>query len=211
MPKRLSEITDSLRQLGEIQVSEWDFMGLMKRDIKDLEIVPSLRKLGNKKVIDWDFGSVLPAVHRFAHQEVDVVGWVKRAARYKVMEWDFRSAPDDDSGSASDPAAVLSRDEEKQALATRLRKFLQFVAVSLIDEADRAQIRIQEIEPGVLRFKLVVAQKDLKAVLGRDGATASAIRNLLKGAAAASGVNVLLQILSHEEELDRSLREGGGG
>ena len=166
MPKRLSEITDSIRELGEIQVTDWDLMGLLNKDLKDLEIGPSLRKLGNKK----------------------------------VMEWDFRSALQ----SAKDPFALAALEipdpEEMQELIVRLRSFLHFVAMNLIDEPDRAEIRIQEIGPGVVRFKLVVAEKDLKTMLGRDGSTASAVRNLLKAAALAEGAHALLEIHSHEED-----------
>jgi predicted RNA-binding protein YlqC (UPF0109 family) len=86
-----------------------------------------------------------------------------------------------------------------QALILRLRQFLQFVTMSLIDEADRARIQAEEIGPGMLRFTIVVTRKDLKTLLGREGATAAAIRNLLKDSAAEQGVNALLQLLSHEE------------
>lgn len=210
MPKRISEIAGSLRQLGEIQVTDWDFMGLLNKDIKDLEIGRSLRKLGNKKVIEWDFGEALPTVHKFAHQEVDVVGWVKRAARIKVMDWDFRSALQGAADPEPGKGKKIPDSQEMQELIVRLRSFLHFVAMNLIDEPEQAQIRVQEIEPGVVRFKLVVTKKDQITMLGRDGSTASAIRNLLKGAALADGVHVLLQILTHEEEAAHALRESGG-
>lgn len=218
MPKRISEIAGSLRQLGEIRVTDWDFMALLNKDIKDLAIGSSLRKLGSKKVLDWDFGTALPAVHKIAHQEVDLVGWVKRAAHCKVMEWDFRTILPSDgnpgSGPETKPDRKIPGPEEMQALIIQLRSFLHFVSVNLIDEPERARILIQEIEPGVLRFKIVVTQQDQKTLLGRDGSTASAIRNLLKGAALANGVHALLQILSQEEELAQSLRDqdhGGEG
>lgn len=202
MPTRISEIADSLRQIGEIQVSDWDLKGLLNTDLKDLEIGPSLRKLGNRKVIDWDFKEALPKVHKLAYQEVDLVGWMKRAAHYKVMEWDFRSAAD------GDPAGPEVPDPERmQELIGRLKGFLHFVTVNLIDEPDRAQIRIQEIGPGVLRFKIVVTSGDLKTLLGRDGVTASSIRNLLKTAARAEGVHALLQILSQEEDVAQEMRD----
>ena len=210
MPKRISEIANSLRQLGEIQVTGWDFMGLLNKDLKDLEIGRSLRKLGNKKVIDWDFGEALPTVHKFAHQEVDLVGWVKRAAGFKVMEWDFRSALGDAGDPAPGPSREIPDPQGMQELIVRLRSFLHFVAMNLIDEPEQAQIRIQEIEPGVVRFKLVVTKTDQITMLGRDGSTASAIRNLVKAAALAEGVHALLQILSHEEEAGLALRESGG-
>ena len=206
MPKRISEITDSIRELGEIQVTDWDLMGLLNKDLKDLEIGRSLRKLGNKKVMEWDFGTALPTVHKLAHQEVDLVGWVKRAASVRVMEWDFRSVLPSaaESQSVAAPAPVAANEapdpQEMQEMIVRLRSFLHFVAMNLIDEPDRAEIRIQEIEPGVVRFKLVVAEKDLKTMLGREGSTASAVRNLLKAAALASGAHALLEIHSHEED-----------
>jgi uncharacterized protein len=200
MPKRISDIADSLRQLGEIQVTDWDFMGLMHKDLKDLEIGRSLRKLGNKKVMEWDFGTALPIVHKFAHQEVDVVGWVKRAASVKVMEWDFRSVLGDAGDPAPGPSREIPDPQGMQELIVRLRSFLHFVAMNLIDEPEQAQIRIQEIGPGVVRFKLVVSDKDLKTMLGRDGATASAVRNLLKAAASAEGAHALLEVLSLEQD-----------
>jgi predicted RNA-binding protein YlqC (UPF0109 family) len=211
MTTRISEIADSLRQLGDIQVSEWDFKALLNKDIKDLEIGSSLRKLGNRKVMDWDFKTALPAVHKIAHQEVDLVGWVKRAAQYKVIDWDFRGASDDDGGQASAASRRLPDAEEQQELMVRLRSFLHFTAVNLIDEPEQAEIRIQEIGPGAFRFKLVVTPQDLKVLIGREGATGAAIRNLLKMAALEKGVHVLLQIISHEEERALRLKEGGSG
>lgn len=211
MPKRISEIADSLRQIGEIQVSDWDFKSLLNTDIKDLEISSSLRKLGNRKVLDWDFRTALPTVHRLAYQEVDLVGWVRRAAHYKVIDWDFRSdgveEGQGDSDPANPPARAIPDPELLQALVDRLKGFLTYITVNLIDEPARAQIRIHEIGPGVVRFKLVVTQADLHALLGRDGSTASAIRRLLKGVALDEGVHALLEILSHDEDAARSLRE----
>ena len=92
MPKRVSEIAQTLKQLGDIQVTEWDFMELLNTEIKDLEISRSLKRLGNIQVMEWDFRTVLPAVKKVANQEVDVVDFFKRTANYKVMDWDFRSA-----------------------------------------------------------------------------------------------------------------------
>ena len=210
MPKRISEIAGSIRELGEIQVTDWDLMGLLNKDLKDLEIGRTLRKLGSKKVMEWDFGTALPTVHKLAHQEVDVVGWVKRAAGFKVMEWDFRSALHGAGVPSGASASGMPNPEEMQELIVRLRSFLHFVAMNLIDEPERAQIRIQELEPGVVRFKLVVAEKDLKTMLGREGSTASAIRNLLKAAALASGAHALLEILSVEEDREQSLKHPDG-
>ena len=194
MSKRISKITTSLKQLGDIQVTDWDFEGLMHKDIRDLEFTRSLRRLGNIRVMDWDFKSVLPAVGKFAHQEVDVIGIVRRTASYKVMDWDFRSAPQ--------PPSQMSVDE-MQALILRLKNFLQYVASQLIDEPGHAQIKVREIAPAVLRFRLILVKRDVAMLIGIEGHTAAAIRSLIKAAAASRGVQALLEIHSQEEEAAR--------
>jgi predicted RNA-binding protein YlqC (UPF0109 family) len=84
----------------------------------------------------------------------------------------------------------------------RLRNFLQYVAVKLIDEPGQAQLKVAEIAPKKVRFKLVLAKADVAMLIGRNGFTASAIRNVLKIAAEREGVQVSLLIHSHEEEAE---------
>jgi predicted RNA-binding protein YlqC (UPF0109 family) len=84
----------------------------------------------------------------------------------------------------------------------RLRNFLQYVAVKLIDEPGQAQLKVAEIAPKKVRFKLVLAKADVAMLIGRNGFTASAIRNVLKIAAEREGVQVSLLIHSHEEEVE---------
>lgn len=205
MPNRISKIADSLKQLGEIQVTEWDLMGLLNTDIKELAITRSLRRLGNIQVMEWDFRNVLPAVNRFAHQEVDLIDFFKRAAHYKVMEWDFRNAlPSVLKSTPPEPA--LGSDQclisaGMQEITGRLKDFLQYVVANLIDEPDHALIKVTEIGPGVLRFELVLVRRDVVMLIGRQGFTASAIRGVLKSAARMQGVHALLQIHSHEEKM----------
>lgn len=193
--KRISGIASSLRQLGEMQVNDWDFEGLMHKDVRDIEFSKSLRRLGGIRVMEWDFADVLPAVNKLAHQEVDIVDIVRRVADYKVMDWDFKSHPPSESAPAR-----LSPDE-MQALIVRLKDFLQYTVVNLIAEPKHAQIRVMEIAPNVIRFKLVLLKSDVSMLIGMGGRNAGAIRNLLKAAAGKSGVTVLLQILSHEEDM----------
>lgn len=204
MPKRVSEIAQTLKQLGDIQVTNWDFMELLNTEIKDLEISRSLKRLGRIQVMDWDFRTVLPAVKKAANQEVDVIGIFKRTANYKVMDWDFRSALHAESKPAprepASPVIEAVHPDEMQAVTAKLKSFLQYVAVNLIDDPNHAQIKVIEIGPNVLRFKLVLVKKDVAMLIGREGFTASALRSILKAAAGMYGVQALLQIHSHEEE-----------
>jgi len=94
-----------------------------------------------------------------------------------------------------------------QAVTDRLKNFLQYVAVNLIDEPAKAQLKVAELGPKKLRFKLVLAQPDVAMLIGRNGFTASAIRSILKAAADREGVQVTLQIHSQEEEAEFLARE----
>lgn len=199
MAKRISKLASSIKQIGEIQVSDLDFVELLNKDIKDFEIARSLRRLGNLQVMEWDFRNAMPAVNRLANQEVDIVGLLKRTAHYKVMEWDFRSALQDEHKHGTPEPHPTA--EEKQALVVRLKDFLQYVVANLIDEPDHAQVKVLEIAPNVLRFRLVLVKRDVAMLIGMQGHTASAIRSLLKAAAGLHGVQVLLEIHSHEEEM----------
>lgn len=96
-----------------------------------------------------------------------------------------------------------------QAVTDRLKNFLQYVAVNLIDEPAQAQLKVAELGPKRLRFKLVLAKPDVAMLIGRNGFTASAIRSVLKAAAEREGVQVSLQIHSQEEEAEMMTRGEG--
>ena len=210
MAKRISKLTHSLKQLGQIQVTDWDFMALLHTDIRELEITRSLRRLGRSQVMEWDFRTILPAVKKTANQEVDLLSFVKRIANYKVMEWDFRSAvPAEPKPAPHQPAQALGKSlsrSEMQAITLRLKNFLQYVVVHLIDEPNHAQIKVAEIGPTGLRFRLVLVKRDVAMLIGREGLTAAAIRSILKAVAGIHGVQALLQIHSHEEEMALSTK-----
>ena len=89
-----------------------------------------------------------------------------------------------------------------QPSTERIRNFLQYIAIKLIDEPAQAQLKVAELAPGKLRFKLVLAPMDVAVLIGRNGFTASAIRNVLKVIAEKEGVQVNLMIHSHEEEAE---------
>lgn len=212
MPKQRSKIANSLKQLGEVQVTDWDFMELLNTEIKDLEISRSLKRLGAIQVLDWDFRTVIPAVKKVVNQEVDVVDFFRRTANYKIMDWDFRTAVRSGQEPSSDdmkpPVAGGIISQEVQEIASKLRSFLEYVAVNLIDEPGHAQIKVTPLGPAGLRFKVVLVKKDVAMLIGREGFTAAAIRSILKATAASHGVQALLQIHSHEEEA-ASLAKGG--
>ena len=90
--------------------------------------------------------------------------------------------------------------EGMEAVTQRLKAFLQYVAVSLIDDPSKAVLKVAELGPNKLRFKLILAGSDVAVLIGRNGFTASAIRNSLKMAADKERVQVSLLIHSHEEE-----------
>ena len=96
-----------------------------------------------------------------------------------------------------------------QNVTDRLKNFLQYVAVNLIDEPAQAQLKVAELGPKRLRFKLVLAKQDVAMLIGRNGFTASALRSIMKSAADKEGVQVNLQIHSQEEEAELLAREAG--
>ncbi len=91
----------------------------------------------------------------------------------------------------------------------RLRNFLQYVAVKLIDDPGQAQLKVAELAPRKVPAKLVLAKEDVAMMIGRNRFTASVIRNVLKAAADKEGVQVSLQIHSHEEEAEMLARSEG--
>ncbi|KAB2641344.1 MAG: KH domain-containing protein [Verrucomicrobia bacterium] len=98
-----------------------------------------------------------------------------------------------------------------QTVTDKLKNFLQYVAVKLIDEPAKAQLKVAEVGPKRVRFKLILAQADVAVLIGRNGFTASAIRSVLKAAAEREGVQVSMQIHSHEEEAEMLARESAAG
>ncbi|MGJ8654973.1 MAG: KH domain-containing protein [Akkermansiaceae bacterium] len=89
-----------------------------------------------------------------------------------------------------------------QEVTEQMRNFLQFIALQFITQPDQAQLRVAEAsdDQKLIRFRLIVSQQDVAILIGKNGFTASAIRNVLKAAAIREGINATLQIVSHEEE-----------
>jgi predicted RNA-binding protein YlqC (UPF0109 family) len=93
-----------------------------------------------------------------------------------------------------------------QVATERMRKFLEYVAVRLIDDPSQAQLKVAELGPKKVRFKLILSKADVAVLIGRNGFTASAIRGVLKAAAEREGVQTTLLIHSHEEEAEMAAR-----
>ncbi len=97
----------------------------------------------------------------------------------------------------------MSHTRHMQEVTEQMRNFLQFIALQFINHPEQAQLRVAEASETHIRFRLIVAQQDIAILIGKNGFTASAIRNVLKAAAVREGINATLQIVSHEEEHQR--------
>lgn len=72
--------------------------------------------------------------------------------------------------------------------------FLEFVIRQLVDAPE--EVFITRLEQGRrLIFKVEMRQSDVGKVIGRNGHTITALRNLLSAAAARTGHQVILQIV----------------
>ena len=194
MAKRNSKLSRSLRELGEIQVNDWELPSFLNKDISELELSRTMQRLSNVQVTDWEINEVMPALQRLAHREVDVVDLLKQAAGYKVNEWDIRKAM---LRSRAKTTKLSKR--EINAITNRLKNYLRFVVDQLVDEPEYASILTDEIAPQVLRFRVVLKQRDLSMLIGMNGYTANPIRRILKDTALQAGVYAVLQIQTHEE------------
>ncbi len=94
----------------------------------------------------------------------------------------------------------MSHNRHMQKVTEQMRNFLQFIALQFINHPEQAQLRVAEASETHIRFRLIVAEQDVPILIGKNGFTASAIRNVLKAAAVREGINATLQIISHEEE-----------
>ena len=90
-----------------------------------------------------------------------------------------------------------------QQTAEQIKNFLQYVSLQFIKHPEHAQLRLAEVEENKLRFRLILHKEDVAMLIGRNGFTASAIRNILKAAAQRDNINASLQIVSLEEEQQR--------
>ena len=75
-----------------------------------------------------------------------------------------------------------------------MKELVEFVAKSLVDDADAVKIRTHERDQATI-IELEVAPADLGKVIGRQGRTARAIRTLLTAAGQKQRRRYILDIL----------------
>jgi uncharacterized protein len=75
-----------------------------------------------------------------------------------------------------------------------MESFLEFVIRQLVDAPE--EVLITRLEQGrKLVFKVEMRQSDVGKIIGRNGHTITALRNLLSAAAARTGQQIVLQIV----------------
>ncbi|MDB5260509.1 MAG: hypothetical protein JWN37_740 [Candidatus Nomurabacteria bacterium] len=91
------------------------------------------------------------------------------------------------------------------------QEFVEYVVKVLVDNPDKVKVERRVDEMGVL-ITLDVAGEDMGKIIGRDGATAKALRTLLRVVGMKNNARVNLKINEPEgrEAGDRPVREGGG-
>jgi predicted RNA-binding protein YlqC (UPF0109 family) len=103
---------------------------------------------------------------------------------------------EDDDESEEDDESEDGEDDEDANLASggMARAVLQYLAASLVDDADSVVVEVSEARNGT-KLSLHVAASDMGRVIGRRGRTAQAIRTLVRAAAATEGTDASVDIV----------------
>lgn len=78
-----------------------------------------------------------------------------------------------------------------------MKEFLEYVARSLVDDADAVVVELDEADDEVT-LTLKVGEGDMGRIIGRDGRIANAIRSLLRVMGARDGRHVELEIVGDD-------------
>lgn len=82
----------------------------------------------------------------------------------------------------------------EQLQSTSIKELLEFLARGLVEQPE--QVRVQEVhEEDAVVLELSVADQDYGNVIGRGGRTASALRAVIKSAAAKRNARVFVDIV----------------
>ena len=76
-----------------------------------------------------------------------------------------------------------------------MRRLIEYVAISLVDDPSAVQVREARNDRNVLALELRVAADDFGKVIGRQGRVAKAMRTLLRAGGAREGRHTSLEIL----------------
>ena len=76
-----------------------------------------------------------------------------------------------------------------------MRKLVEYIAQSLVDEPAAVQVREVRNDRNALMLELHVAPDDFGKVIGRQGRVAKAMRTLLRAGGAREGRHTSLEIL----------------
>lgn len=74
-----------------------------------------------------------------------------------------------------------------------MRKLLEMIAKSLVDDPDSVKVEESNTEHGIL-LKLFVAQPDMGKVIGKQGKRAKALRTIMKAVSIRNNTSVTVEI-----------------
>lgn len=75
------------------------------------------------------------------------------------------------------------------------RELLEYLARGLVDDPDQVKVKEVREDDGTVVLELSVGQDDYGNVIGRGGRTASALRTVIKSAAAKQGSRIFVDIV----------------
>ncbi len=78
-----------------------------------------------------------------------------------------------------------------------MKELLEYIARSLVEHPDAVEVDVDESDDEV-ELTLVVDERDMGRVIGRDGRIANAIRSLLRIMGARDGRHVELEIVAND-------------
>ena len=78
-----------------------------------------------------------------------------------------------------------------------MKELLEYIARSLVEHPDAVEVDVEESDDEV-ELTLVVDERDMGRVIGRDGRIANAIRSLLRIMGARDGRHVELEIVAND-------------
>ena len=76
-----------------------------------------------------------------------------------------------------------------------MKELLEYLVRGLVEEPDRVQVTEVQENDGATVLELAVAPDDYGSVIGRGGRTASALRTIIKAAAAKQNRRVFVDIV----------------